>query len=80
MKQIARRILLIVFLTFPFRLILAPAQPNQNEADLPKDRKQSARSLNLTTHCAPSKATGRRLHSLSYNATTGSNLLLKQAE
>ncbi len=80
MKQLARLILLIVCLHFPFELILAQAQPNQNEAASSKKTKNE--NLELGKSYASLRPEQKQLvddfiHR--YNATTGSNLVPEQA-
>ena len=80
MKQTARLILLIVFLQFPFELVIAQAQPNQNRAR--PSKKATGESLELGKSYASLRPEQKQLVDdfiRRYNATTGSNLVPEQA-
>ncbi len=80
MKQMARLILLIVFLHFPFELVLAQAQPKQNGAAPSKTTKSE--TLELGKSYASLRPEQKQLVDdfiRRYNATTGSNIVAEQA-
>ena len=80
MKQMARLILLIVFLLFPFELVIAQAQPNQNKA--PPPQKTKSETLELGKSYASLRPEQKQLVDdfiRRYNATTGSNLVPQEA-
>jgi hypothetical protein len=80
MKQMARLILLIVFLYFQFELVLAQAQPNQNRAG--PSKKTTGETLELGKSYASLRPEQKQLVDdfiRRYNATTGSNLVPEQA-
>ncbi len=80
MKQMARLILLIVFLHFPFELAIAQAQPNQNK-EAPS-KKTKTETLELGKSYDSLRPEQKQLVDdfiRRYNATTGSNLVPKQA-
>src|SRR5208282_5096495 len=80
MKQMARLALLIVFLHFPFELVIAQAQSNQNKAA--PSKKTKGETLELGKSYASLRPEQRQLVDdfiRRYNATTGSNLVPEQA-
>ncbi len=80
MRQMARLILLVVFLHFPFELAIAQAQPNQNKAS-PSEKTES-QALELGKDYASLRPEQKQLVDdfiRRYNATTGSNLVAEQA-
>ena len=80
MKQKARLIILIVFLLFPFKLVIAQAQPNPNET--PPSKKTKSETLELGKSYASLRPEQKQLVDdfiRRYNATTGSNLLPERA-
>ena len=80
MKQMARLIVLIVFLLFPLDLVIAQTQPNQNKAAT--SQKPKSESLELGKSYAALRPEQKRLIDdfiRHYNATTGSELVAEQA-
>ena len=80
MKQMARLILLIVFLHFPFELALAQAQSNQNGTA--SSKKTKSETLELGKDYASLRPEQKQLVDdfiRRYNATTGSSLVPEQA-
>jgi hypothetical protein len=80
MKQMAQLIVLIVFLLFPFELVIAQAQPNPNKAAPPKETKSE--TLELGKSYASLRPEQKQLVDdfiARYNTTTGSNLVPEQA-
>ncbi len=80
MKQMARLILLIFFLHFPFDLVIAQAPPNQNKAG--PSKKTKSETLELGKSYASLRPEQKKLVDdfiRRYNATTGSNLVPEQA-
>src|SRR5580704_15454485 len=80
MKQMARLTLLIVFLHFPFELVIAQTQPNQNKAAPSKKTKNE--TLELGKSYGSLRPEQKELVDdfiRRYNATTGSNLVPEQA-
>lgn len=80
MKQMARLILLIVFLHFPFELVIAQTQPNQNKAA--PSKKTKSETLELGRSYASLRPEQKQLVGdfiRRYNATTGSKLVPEQA-
>jgi hypothetical protein len=80
MKQMARLILFIVLLHFPFELVIGQAQPNQNKAT--PSKKTSSETLELGKSYASLRPEQKQLVDdfiRRYNATTGSNLVPEQA-
>ena len=80
MKQMARLIILIVFLLFPFELVIAQAQPTQNKAAPPK--KTKSETLELGKSYASLRPEQKQLVDdfiRRYNATTGSKLVPEEA-
>ena len=80
MKQKARLTLLIVFLLFPFELVIAQAQPNPNKAA--SSKKTNSETLELGKSYASLRPEQKQLVDdfiRRYNATTGSNLVPEQA-
>jgi hypothetical protein len=80
MKQMARLIVLIVFLLFPFDLVIAQTQPNQKETAT--SQKPKSETLELGKSYAVLRPEQKRLiddYIRHYNATTGSDLVAEQA-
>ena len=80
MKQMARLIVLIVFLVFPLDFVIAQTQPNQKEAATSQKPKNDG--LELGKSYAALRPEQKRLIDdfiRHYNATTGSDLVAEQA-
>ena len=80
MKQMARLIVLIVFLLFPLDLVIAQTQPNQKEAAT--SQKPKSETLELGKSYAALRPEQKRLIDdfiRNYNSTTGSDLVAEQA-
>ena len=80
MKQMARLIVLIVFLLVPLDLVIAQTQPNQKKAAT--SQKPKSETLELGKSYAALRPEQKRLIDdfiRHYNATTGSNLVAEQA-
>ncbi len=80
MKQMARLIVLIVFLLFPLELVIAQTQPNQKKAAT--SQKPKSETLELGKSYAALRPEQKRLIDdfiRNYNATTGSKLVPEQA-
>lgn len=80
MKQMARLIILIVFLLFPFESVIAQAQSTQNKADSPKKTKGETPELGKSyASLRPEQKQLADDFIRRYNATTGSNLVPQEA-
>ena len=80
MKQMARPIILIVFLLFRFELVIARAQPNEDKAPSPK--KTTSETVELGKSYASLRPEQKPLVDdfiRRYNATTGSKLVPQAA-
>ncbi|WP_035357463.1 hypothetical protein, partial [Edaphobacter aggregans] len=80
MKQMARLIILIIILLFPFELVITQAQPTPNKAASPKKTKSETLELGKSyTSLRPEQKQLVDDFIRRYNATTGSNRVPQEA-